>query len=405
LKDIPLYESEILLEQEDYCFYGLIVMQDPPRKEVPEAVRLCRQAGIRIFVISGDQEKTVENIARQTGILTSPTPKIVSGTELAALDDETLKIFLQEKEVIFARTLPRDKLRIVSLLKNMGEIVAVTGDGVNDAPALRKADVGIAMGRSGTEVAKEASDIILLDDNFASIVHAIKSGRTVYDNIKSFILYILASNVPEIIPFLFFVLFAWPLALPVLLILCIDLGTDMLPAIGLGMEPSSPDIMNVKPRDPRQKILNWKMLARSYGFVGPLQTLFAYLIFFDILLREGWSWGQQLNIDDPLYLSAVTAFFSSVVVTQIFNVFACRTRRTSVLSQNFLPNRIILSGIGVEIIMLLMFTHMPPFQFALGTFPFHLYYYGWMIGFGAMILLSEEGRKYFSRRFDLFNID
>jgi len=405
LKDIPLYESEILLEQEDYCFYGLIVMQDPPRKEVPEAVRLCRQAGIRIFVISGDQEKTVENIARQTGILTSPTPKIVSGTELAALDDETLKIFLQEKEVIFARTLPRDKLRIVSLLKNMGEIVAVTGDGVNDAPALRKADVGIAMGRSGTEVAKEAADIVLLDDNFASIAHAIKSGRTVYENIKSFILYILTSNVPEIIPFLFFVLFSWPLALPVLLILCIDLGTDMLPAIGLGMEPSSSDIMNRKPRDPLKKILNWRMLARSYGFIGPLQTLFAYIIFFDILFSGGWSWNRSLDIADPLYRSALTAFFSSVVVTQIFNVFACRTSRTSVLSQNLLPNRIILSGIGAEILMLLLLTYLPPFQFILGTSPFSPYYYGWMIGFGAVILLCEEGRKYFNRHFDLFDID
>ncbi len=216
------------------------------------------------------------------------------------------------------------------------------------------------MGRSGTEVAKEAADIILLDDNFASFVHAIRSGRTVYDNITSFILYILTSNVPEILPFLFFVLFGWPLALPVLLILCIDLGTDMLPAIGLGMEPPSPDIMNIEPRDPRKRILNWKMLARSYGFVGPLQTLFAYLIFFDILISGGWSWGQQLIITDPLYLSAVTAFFSSAVVTQIFNVFTCRTRRLSVISSSF-PNRILLSGIATEILMMVMIA-LPPFR-------------------------------------------
>ncbi|OPY90543.1 MAG: Calcium-transporting ATPase [Syntrophus sp. PtaU1.Bin208] len=215
--------------------------------------------------------------------------------------------------------------------------------------------------------------------------------------------YILTSNVPEIVPFLLFVLFGWPLALPVLLILCIDLGTDMLPAVGLGMEPSSPDIMNLKPRDPQEKLLNWKMLARSYGFIGPLQTLFAYLIFFDILLTGGWSWDQKLNIDDSLYISAVTAFFSSVVVTQIFNVFACRTRRTSVFSK-FLPNRVILIGIVAEILMILLLAHLPPFRTLLGTAPFPTYYYGWMAGFGTLVLLGEEGRKYLNRRFGLFEL-
>jgi sodium/potassium-transporting ATPase subunit alpha len=392
------------LEKPDYCFYGLVIMQDPPRKEVPEAVRLCHNAGIKIFIISGDQEKTVENIARQIGIITSQ-PTIINGEELDSYDDDTLKKILQGKEVIFARTLPKDKLRIVSALKDLGEIVAVTGDGVNDAPALRKADVGIAMGASGTEVAKEASDIILLDDNFASIVQAIKSGRTVYENIKRFILYILTSNTPEIVPFLFFVVFGWPLALPVLLILCIDLGTDMFPAIALGMEPSPPDIMEQQPRDPKKKILNWKMIARSYGFIGPLQTMFSYIVFFSILFNGGWTFGRTLGITDPLYLSAVTGFFGTVVVTQIFNVFACRTSRVSVFAKGLFSNKFILIGISIEVLLLLLISYVPGLQLVLSTAPFPLYFFPWMIGFGLIILLSEELRKYLFRRFGIFGLE
>ncbi len=320
-------------------------------------------------------------------------------------DDDALRKIVSKNEVIFARALPKDKLRIVSALKDIGQIVAVTGDGVNDAPALRKADVGIAMGVSGTEVAKEAADIILLDDNFSSIVHAIKSGRTVYDNIKSFILYILTSNTPEIVPFLFFVLFAWPLALPVLLILCIDLGTDMLPAIGLGMESASPDIMDQKPRDPKRKIVNWKMIARSYGFIGPLQTTFAYFVFFYILFGGGWTWGEDLAITSGLYMSAVTGFFGTVVITQAFNVFACRTSRASVFSKGILSNRFILVGIGSEILLLLMFAYIPVFETILGTRSFPAQYFLWMIGFGAVILGCEELRKLAFRRFGKFGLN
>jgi len=404
-KQVPPSSGEMVLEKPAYCFVGLIIMQDPPRKEVPEAVRLCHKAGIKIFVISGDHEKTVESIARQVGILSSQKPFKVRGDELQTYDDDALLDIVRKNEVIFARVLPKDKLRIVSALKDIGQIVAVTGDGVNDAPALRKADVGIAMGKSGTEVAKEAADIILLDDNFSSIVHAIKSGRTVYDNIKSFILYILTSNTPEIVPFLFFVLFAWPLALPVLLILCIDLGTDMLPAIGLGMESASPDIMDLKPRDPKRKIVNWKMIARSYGFIGPLQTTFAYFVFFYILFGGGWTWGNDIAITSGLYMSAVTGFFGTVVITQAFNVFACRTSRASVFSKGVLSNWFILVGITSEILLLLMFSYVPIFETILGTRSFPAQYFLWMIGFGAVILGCEELRKLIFRRFEWFGLD
>ncbi|NQU79187.1 cation-transporting P-type ATPase [Candidatus Woesearchaeota archaeon] len=385
-----------------YTFYGLIVMQDPPRKEVPEAVRLCHEAGMKIIVISGDQASTVENIARQVGIVkTSPT--IVTGPELIDMSDDELKSILSREELIFARALPADKMRIVSLLQEMGEIVAVTGDGVNDAPALRKANLGIAMGKSGTEVAKEAADIILLDDNFASIVHAIESGRTIYDNIKSFITYILTSNTPEIVPFLFFVLFGWPLALPVLLILAIDLGTDMLPAIGLGLEKSSHDIMKRPPRDPKSKLLNWKMIARSYGFIGPLQTAFAYIVFFHILMSNGWSFGMDIAIRDPVYMTAVAGFFTAVVITQMFNVFACRTQRVSSF-HNIFHNKIIWLGILSEIVLLVLFLF-TPISTALGISPFPLYYIPWMLLAGFSILLIEEIRKLIFRRFGMFGLE
>lgn len=392
-------------EQNDYCFYGLIVMQDPPRIEVPEAVNLCHKAGIKVIVISGDQSTTVENISRQVGVIKSNKPTVINAEKLAEYSDEELKEILGRDEVVFSRALPKDKLRIVTLLKEMGEIVAVTGDGVNDAPALRKADVGIAMGKSGTEVAKEAADIVLLDDNFASIINGIKYGRTVYDNIKSFITYILTSNTPEIVPFLFFILLGWPLALPVLLILAIDLGTDMLPAIGLGMEASSEEIMLRKPRDPKSKLLNWKMIARSYGFIGPLQTLFSYIIFFSILITGGWSFGKEIAVNNPVYMSAITGFFVTIVITQMFNVFACRTTRASVFSKGFLSNKWILFGIATEILLISLIALSPYVQKIFGTTSFPLKYVAFMIGFGIILLFAEESRKLVYRRYGIFGID
>ncbi|NOZ80983.1 MAG: cation-transporting P-type ATPase [DPANN group archaeon] len=405
LKEVSSTRQKRVFEQHDYTFYGLIVMQDPPRPEVPDAVRLCHRAGIRIIVISGDQATTVENIARQVGIVTSPTPTVIKGTDLPHYSDEQLKHILQDEELIFARTLPEDKLRIVSLLQQMGELVAVTGDGVNDAPALKKADVGIAMGKSGTEVAKDAADVVLLDDNFASIIEGIRVGRTIYDNIKSFIIYILTSNTPEIVPFLLFILLGWPLALPVLLILAIDLGTDMLPAIGLGMERSPKDIMDRKPRAPGSKLLNWKMIARSYGFIGPLQTAFSYVVFFSILFADGWSWGKQLAVTDPVYMSAITGFFATIIITQIFNVFACRTTRSSVFTEGFFANRFIFIGILSEIILLTLIATLPLFQTTFGTATFPWKYIPLMVLFGAVILGLEELRKYLYRHYGILGID
>ncbi|MBE6083774.1 MAG: HAD family hydrolase, partial [Tissierellaceae bacterium] len=234
-KAMSAYTPEII--EHDLVFVGLIAMADPPRPEVAAAVEECHHAGIRIIMITGDYGLTAESISKRIGIVKGTNPRVVSGLELEELSDEQLKEYLKD-EIIFARVAPEQKLRVVSNLQEMGEVVAVTGDGVNDSPALRKANIGVAMGIAGTDVAKEASDMILTDDNFASIVHAIEEGRAVYSNIRKFLIYILNSNMAEAIPSAMFLFSrgAIPLPLTVMQILTIDLGTDMLPALGLGTE-------------------------------------------------------------------------------------------------------------------------------------------------------------------------
>lgn len=400
--------TEKSLEEPDYTFYGLIIMQDPPRPEVKDAVAQCQTAGIRIVVISGDQGNTVKSIAHQVGIVKDNNVKVVLSSDLNKMSDEELQKVLDHPQLIFARSLPEDKLRIVENLQAKGEIVAVTGDGVNDAPALKRADVGIAMGRGGTEVAKEAADIVLIDDNFATITHAIKFGRTVYNNIQSFITYILTSNTPEIVPFILFVLFAgwnFPLALPVLLILAIDLGTDMLPAIGLGVEKPSDDIMHRPPRIRDEKLCNIKMFVQSYGLFGPVQTLFAYIVFFNILYNGGWSLSDPaLAFNSPLYMSAVSGFFTTIIVVQIFNLFACRSSRVSFFKTNFFSNKVILLGICSEIILVLILIFFDPVSKIFGTTSFNILYVPYMIAGGILLLTFEEIRKYLERKYGLFRV-
>ncbi len=245
---------------------GLIGLEDPPRPEVPGALQKCRDAGIKVIMVTGDHPHTATAIAREIGLLRSTAPVVITGDQLYQLSDIQLQIALDAPEILFARVLAEQKMRIVVALKSKGEIVAVTGDGVNDAPALRKADVGIAMGRSGTDVAREAADVVLLDDNFGSIVAAIEEGRAVFTNIRNFLTYILTSNVPELIPYLAFVVFRIPLPLTIIQILAVDLGTDMLPALGLGAEKPAPDIMQAPPRSRTDRLLNWPLLARAYLF-------------------------------------------------------------------------------------------------------------------------------------------
>ena len=266
--------------ERDLTFLGLMAMMDPPRPEVADAVEKCHCAGIRVIMITGDYGLTAESIARRIGIIGRGRPRILSGAELDAIDDNALKEAL-ESEVIFARVAPEHKLRVVKTLQEMGHMVAVTGDGVNDAPALKKADIGIAMGIGGTEVAREAADMVLTDDNFASIVNAIEEGRAVYANIKKFVTYIFSHNMTEAWPFIVQILFNIPLALPVMQVLAIDLGTDILPALALGTEAPEPGTLECRPRDPEGAVDRWSVTSpgAALAWQYPDSTLLHGLLF------------------------------------------------------------------------------------------------------------------------------
>ena len=243
----PLPGDEEATEQ-DLVLCGVVGLEDPPRAEVPEAITRCHAAGVRVIMVTGDRPQTALAIGREIGLVRGAGAEVLLGDAVQKMSLAQLQLALEAPELIFARVSAAQKLLIVQALQRKGETVAVTGDGVNDAPALKAADIGIAMGLSGTDVAKEAADIILLDDNFASIVSAIEEGRAVFENLRKFLTYILSSNVPELVPYLAFVLLRVPLPLTVIQILAVDLGTDMLPALALGAEAPDPGLMRQPPR-------------------------------------------------------------------------------------------------------------------------------------------------------------
>ncbi len=379
----------------DLTFLGLIAMLDPPRAEVAEAVAKCHRAGIRIVMITGDYGLTAESIARRINIICSPRPRILTGAELDRLDDTTLQAVLQD-EVIFARVAPEHKLRVVKALQALGHIVAVTGDGVNDAPALKKADIGVAMGITGTDVAKEAADVILTDDNFASIVSAVEEGRAVYANIKKFTAYIFTSNTPEAIPFVIFALSRGriPLALNVMHILAIDLGTDMVPALALGSEPPDPGVMEQPPRRLDDHIITRAMLVRAYFWLGLVQSLAVMAAFYFQYWTHGY-WGQWLDLPatGELYLSATAMALAAVVVTQIGNLFAQRTAHTSLTRINLFNNRLVWIGILVEVILIILIVYVPFFQQIIGTAAFPLENWLFLLAWMPALLLMDVLRK------------
>ena len=287
-EDGPPGQSYRAHVERDLCLLGIVALLDPPRPEVADAVRRCHRAGLRIHVITGDHPATAATTARRVGIGVDGM-RVVNAESLEDTSEADLDALLTSgDELVFARSSPDTKLRITDALKDLHHVVAMTGDGVNDAPALRRADIGVAMGRSGTDVAREAATMVLTDDNFATIVAAVEAGRQVYDNVRKFILYIFAHAVPEVIPFLIFALSGGrvPLPLTVLQILAIDLGTETLPALALGREPAEPGIMDRPPRPTSESVIQPRMLYRAWVVLGLTSA---------VLVTAGFFWTLRLG--------------------------------------------------------------------------------------------------------------
>ncbi len=395
--------------ERDLVFLGLTAMMDPPRPEVAEAIERCKKASIRLVMITGDYGLTADSLARRIGMLTTDNPRILTGAELDQLSDAQLQVLLRE-EVIFARMAPEHKLRLVSAFQERGDVVAVIGDGVNDAPALRKADIGVAMGIIGTDVAREAADIILTDDNFGAVASAIEEGRTVFDNLRKFSTYIFSSNIPEMIPLVLSALFDIPMALTVTQILAIDLGTDLLPALALGSERPEPDVMARPPRKKNQPLLDRTVAARSL-WVGFLETVLCYAGFFFVyywmdpagwrqLLQPIWLPFKELleTASGRTYVLASTVYLAGVVTCQIGNAFACRTSRERVGHLGYLSNRGLLLSVALAIGMILGLIYIPFLNDLFELLPIPAEFWFFLALFAPAIYLFEKIRKGLIRR-------
>jgi sodium/potassium-transporting ATPase subunit alpha len=429
----------------DLTFVGLISMIDPPRAAVPDAVAKCRSAGIKVIMVTGDHPITAHAISKSVGIISPenetvddiakrlniPVEKVnkrdanaavVHGSMIKDMTPEDIdEIILHHKEIVFARTSPQQKLIIVEGCQRAGQIVAVTGDGVNDSPALKRADIGIAMGIAGSDVSKQAADMILLDDNFASIVTGVEEGRLIFDNLKKSIAYTLTSNIPEISPFLAFIVTGIPLPLGTVTILCIDLGTDLLPAISLAYEEAETDIMKRAPRDSqRDKLVNERLISMAYGQIGMLQALSGFIIYFVILMENGflpsrlygirkewddrgnnaledsygqeWTYGQRKIVEFTCH----TAFFTSIVIVQWADLLICKTRRLSIFQQG-MRNHIMIAGLFEETLLAAVLAYMPGTDVALRMYPLEWHWWLVPMPFSLLIFIYDETRKYLLR--------
>jgi magnesium-transporting ATPase (P-type) len=349
-------------------------------------------------MVTGDHPSTATAIAREVGILRSGAPTVLTGEQLARLSNVELQLALDNPEIVFARVAADQKLRIVEALKHKQHVVAVTGDGVNNAPALKAAHIGVAMGVSGTDVAKEAADVVLLDDNFASLVNGVEEGRATFQNIRKFLTYVLVHNVAELVPYLGFALFTIPLPLTPVQLLSIDMGTDALTALGLGVEKPHADVMRRPPRPQHQRLLDRPLALRAYLFLGVIEATAAMAAFFFVLHDSGWTYGQPLAADDPLYLRATTACLSAIVVMQVVNVFLCRSSVQSAFSTGLLDNRLILWGVVLEVALVLTASYTPWGNAALRTAPLPVRAWLFMLPFALAMVVLEELRKWVARR-------
>ena len=381
--------------EEKMVLLGLVAIMDLPRAEVPEAVAICKKAGIRTMMITGDNAHTAAAIARKIGM---DHDGVINGDELEKISDDRLEDILAREDILFARMASNQKLRIASALQNNGEVVAMTGDGVNDAPALKKADIGIAMGKSGTEVAKEAADMILLDDNFSTIVAAIEEGRTVYFNIKKFVTYILSSNVPEIVPYILQFFLKIPLPLSVIQILSIDLGSDMLPGLALGSEKPEKNIMNRPPAGSQEKILDWEVFKRGYFFVGIIEASAAMAAFISFLLLHGWHYGVVDLADPYLHRQAMTMTLLGAVSCQLMNVWTMRSWEFSAFSVGLLSNPLLIGAMVLELAWVWMLLYVEPVQNIFNTATVPLKDLWILLPFPILLFVSHEIYKWRKRK-------
>jgi magnesium-transporting ATPase (P-type) len=349
-------------------------------------------------MVTGDHPHTALAIGRQIGQIETDNPVVISGDQLRKLSLTQLQLTLDAPELIFARVAADQKMLIVQALKNKKQVVAVTGDGVNDAPALKMADIGIAMGISGTDVAKQAADMILLDDDFASIVAAIEEGRAVYANIRKFLTYILTSNVPELVPYLAFALFKIPLPLTIIQILAVDLGTDMLPALGLGADKPEPGIMAKPPRPAQERLLNWPLVLRAYLFLGLLEAAAAMAAYYFVLQQSCWVWGQSLDAHNPVYLQATTACLTAIILMQVVNVFICKTPSSPLLRIATFSNSLVLWGVVLEIVLIMLIIYTPWGNQLFGTAPISLDVWWLIVPCCLVMLIFETMRKGLAKR-------
>lgn len=378
-KDKKLAELE-----KDLIFDGFAAIEDKIRPEVPEAIRYCHKAGISIVMITGDYKLTAESVANEIKIAPNNKYRMISGDELDKMPDLKLRENLLNPTV-FYQTDPQSKLKIVETLQAMGKIVAVTGDGVNDALALKKADIGVAMGVTGTDVAKEASNIVLLDDNFATITNAIKEGRIIWDNLKKFLFYVFASNAGEFMTIFFSLFFAIPNPILAVQILSVDLGTDVLPSLALAADPAEPNILSRPAQGKKKPLLSANILIRLL-YIGIIMGGGAVINFW--LINGNGPSGTQL------YQTATTAAFATLVICQIVNVFEVREFRS--LHEAFLENKYLMLSILVEILILIGVVYFPPLQKFLSTSALDPVQWSGVIAVGVIFLLAEEIRKHFS---------
>uniref|UniRef100_A0A8C5V0P8 Sodium/potassium-transporting ATPase subunit alpha n=1 Tax=Microcebus murinus TaxID=30608 RepID=A0A8C5V0P8_MICMU len=430
----------------NFCFVGLLSMIDPPRSTVPDAVTKCRSAGIKVIMVTGDHPITAKAIAKSVGIISANSETVedianrlnvpveqvnkrdakaavVTGQELKDMSLEQLdELLASYSEIVFARTSPQQKLIIVEGCQRQDAVVAVTGDGVNDSPALKKADIGIAMGIAGSDAAKNAADMVLLDDNFASIVTGVEEGRLIFDNLKKTIAYTLTKNIAELCPFLIYIIAGLPLPIGTITILFIDLGTDIIPSVALAYEKAESDIMNRKPRHKkRDRLVNMPLAVYSYLHIGLMQALGAFLVYFTVYAQQGFlpsalinlrvewetddvndledSYGQEWTRYQRRHLewTGYTAFFVGILVQQIADLIIRKTRRNSIFQQGLFRNKVIWVGIFSQIVIGLLLSYGLGSVTALSFDMLRAQYWFVAVPHAILIWVYDEARKLFIR--------